>query len=273
MQTTNNHIDPSKDTIAVWFSCGAASAVAAYLTIEKYGSTHNVLIFNTPVLEEDEDNLRFKKDVEKWLGQSIIDARNTDLESDSAEQIWVKRKYMAGVSGAPCTMLLKKEARYQMELKYNIAWHVLGFTLEEQNRNDRFLAYERDNLLPVLIEAGMTKSDCFGFVEAAGIKLPRVYEVLDNANCIGCVKSTGVDYWQRIRKHYPDVFLKRCTLSRVIKCRLVRYKGKRIYLDELPIDATGRKSTLKAECGIFCHNPLVNNKPLRKHIPLLTKAA
>ena len=31
-----------KQTIAVWFSCGAASAVAAKKTIEKYGKTHKV---------------------------------------------------------------------------------------------------------------------------------------------------------------------------------------------------------------------------------------
>ena len=37
-------------TIAVWFSCGAASAVAAKKTIEKYGSTHNIRLLNNPVL-------------------------------------------------------------------------------------------------------------------------------------------------------------------------------------------------------------------------------
>jgi len=39
-----------KETIAVWFSCGAASAVAAKKTIEKYGQTHNVIIVNNPVV-------------------------------------------------------------------------------------------------------------------------------------------------------------------------------------------------------------------------------
>lgn len=252
----------NKETIAVWFSCGAASAVAAYLTIQKYKDTHDILIFNTPVTEEDSDNIRFKKDVEKWLGIPIIDAINLELPSYSAEDIWIKRKYMAGVSGAPCTMLLKKEARYQMEIKYKIDWHVLGFTLEEKNRHDRFVRYERDNVLPILIYAGMTKADCFGFITAHGIELPRIYKILDNANCIGCVKANGVDYWQKIRKHYPEVFKARAELSRLIKCRLVKYKGKRLFLDELPIDAVGRKSR-RAECSIFCNNKMVNNTPLR----------
>ena len=55
-------------TIAVWFSCGAASAVAAKMTIDKYGKDYRVLVVNNPIKEEDEDNVRFKKDVEQWIG-------------------------------------------------------------------------------------------------------------------------------------------------------------------------------------------------------------
>jgi hypothetical protein len=38
-----------KETIAVWFSNGAASAVAAKMTVEKYGRIHNIIIVNTPI--------------------------------------------------------------------------------------------------------------------------------------------------------------------------------------------------------------------------------
>ena len=57
--------------IAVWFSCGAASAVAAKKTIEKYGTNNTVRVINNPVKEEDDDNQRFLLDVEKWLGIKI----------------------------------------------------------------------------------------------------------------------------------------------------------------------------------------------------------
>ena len=60
-----------KKTIAVWFSCGVASAVALQKTLEIYGETHNVLAINSPVAEEHEDNLRFKKEVSEWLGIEI----------------------------------------------------------------------------------------------------------------------------------------------------------------------------------------------------------
>ena len=63
-------------TIVVWFSCGAASAVAAKKTIEKYGDTHIVRVVNNPIAEEDIDNLRFLDDVAYWLNKEIEVASN-----------------------------------------------------------------------------------------------------------------------------------------------------------------------------------------------------
>jgi len=50
----NNRIE--NKIIVVWFSCGAASAVAAKKTIEKYGSSNTIRIVNNPIKEEHEDN-------------------------------------------------------------------------------------------------------------------------------------------------------------------------------------------------------------------------
>lgn len=242
----------SKETIAVWFSCGVASAVAAKLTVDKYGNTHNVIVVNNPVAEEDEDNRRFLKDVEKWIGQPIIEAKNSNYISSSAVEVWDKRNFMSGNKGAPCTVELKKEARYQFECNNKIDYHVLGFTIDEQHRAERFFKYERSNVLPVLIEAGLTKQACFDIVKDAGIKLPRVYKMgYPNANCIGCVKATSPTYWNHVRKMHPEVFKQRSEQSRRIGAKLVRYKGVRIFLDELPETATG--NPMKSyECGIFC---------------------
>ena len=98
--------------IVVWFSCGAASAVAAKLTIEKYGKDNEVIICNTPIKEEDEDNRRFLQDIQAWLGQEIFIAMNPKYPDCSAVTVWGERKYMSGIHGAPCTKELKKEARY-----------------------------------------------------------------------------------------------------------------------------------------------------------------
>jgi hypothetical protein len=239
-------------TIVVWFSCGAASAVAAKRTVERYGATNNVLIVNNPVDEEDKDNRRFLKDVEKWIGLPIIEARNKEINTTSAVQVWDKANYMCGIKGAPCTKKLKKESRYQFESEVKIDWHVLGFTFDEKKRSDRFIKFERENVIPVLIEEEITKNDCFMIVEEAGILLPLSYrQGYPNANCKGCVKATSPTYWNHVRRVDPDVFEARAEQSRRIGARLVRYKGKRIYLDELPEDAKGKKMK-SYECGIFC---------------------
>ena len=247
--------EDKREMIVVWFSCGAASAVAARKTIERYGSTHDIRIVNSPIFEEDKDNLRFLEDVQKWLGLPIEKAINKEYPNGSANKVWKKKKYMSGIHGAPCTVALKKEARYQWETINNPDWHVLGFTSDEKGRFDRFKKLERENVLPVLIDAAMTKQDCYDLLIAEGIQPPRTYAMgYPNANCIGCVKATSPTYWNHVRKMHPKVFIARAKLSRKLGVRLVRYKGKRIFLDELPVDAKGRsmKSMKNIECGIFC---------------------
>ena len=243
-----------KSVIAVWFSCGAASAVAAHLTIKKYGDLCDVRVINNPVAEEDEDNRRFLHDVEDWIGQEIEICTNEKFPSASAVDVWAKRKFMSGVAGAPCTLLLKKEARQQWEAKNHVDFHVLGFTLEEEQRHERFVRTERENVLPVLIDAQYTKLDCYQLLRANGIKPPRVYEMgYPNANCIGCVKASSPTYWNHVRKVHPDVFEERPSQSRELGAKLVRVNNQRIFLDELHPDAIGKPmKNLDFECGLFC---------------------
>lgn len=237
--------------IAVWFSCGVASAVAAKLTLDKYD---NVRIVNCPIAEEDSDNLRFRMDVEAWLGVSIETAVNPKFPRCSAVEVWEKRRFMSGPKGAPCTIELKKNARHHWERENNPEWHVLGFTVDEKTRFNRFVQTERENVLPVLIDAGITKADCFDIVAQAGIKRPRIYnQGYPNANCIGCVKATSPTYWNHVRKMHPDVFADRAKQSRNIGSRLVRVNNERIFLDELSPFARGRSMKgFDFECGLFC---------------------
>lgn len=243
-----------KEIIAVWFSCGAASAAAACLTLQKYRQTHDVRIINNPISEEDEDNQRFLHDVECWLDVKIERAINPKFPNCSIVEVFDKRNYMSGVLGAPCTYELKKRARQNWESENKPDWHVLGFTYEEKERSDRFMFTERSNVIPILIENKMTKADCFFMMMDAGIKLPDMYRKgYPNANCPGCVKAASPTYWNHVRKVHPDVFLARSEQSRRIGAKLVKYKGSRIFLDELPPDARGQAMRdMNFECGIFC---------------------
>ncbi len=238
--------------IAVWFSCGAASAVAAKKTIEKYGASHKIILVNNPIINEHPDNERFLKDCEKWLDQNIIKATNKDFPNCDIREVFDKRKYISGRDGAPCTMLLKKGARYQFEKENEIDWHVLGFTADEKERSDRFMKFERSNLIPILIDESITKIDCFRILNEAGIKLPEIYSLgYPNANCIGCVKSSSPTYWNLVRKTFPDIYNERAEQSRRIGAKLVVVKGKRKFLDELkPTDKGGKIKSW--DCSIFC---------------------
>lgn len=260
----------SKPVIAVWFSCGAASAVAAKLTIEQYSDTHDIRILNNFILEEDQDNRRFLKDVSEWLCHPIEQVSSRKFPSGSAVEVWDDENFMAGPKGATCTRILKKGARQEWEEANKAEWHVFGFTSEEEDRHNMFVMTERDNVLPVLIEANLTKHDCFEIVTAAGLTLPRSYfDGWPNANCLGCVKATSPTYWNHLRKLHPDIFAARAEQSRRIGAKLVRWKGKRIFLDELPEDAFGRplKSMKMPECGIFCEEKI--RLPVRTRKPIM----
>lgn len=243
-----------RKTIAVWFSCGAASAVAAKKTIEKYGNSHNVIVVNTPIKEEDDDNQRFLQDCENWIGQKIHKATNTRYSESSITEVFTKKQYMSGTRGAVCTGELKKKARYQWETQNDFDFIVLGFTADEKKRHESFIAVEPYPVIPVLIDADITKKDCFNILIKANVELPKIYHKgFHNANCIGCVKASSSGYWNLVRKEYPDVFNERATQSREIGCKLAYYKGERIFLDELPPDAQGYWKDLEMpDCSIFC---------------------
>jgi hypothetical protein len=253
------------DKIAVWFSCGAASAVAAKMTLNKYGNYCDVRIVNSPVLEEDSDNRRFFDDVQDWLGVDIEIAVNPKYPSCSAEDVWEKRRFMSGPKGAPCTVNLKKEPRYKWEVDNNPDWHVLGFTADkaEIKRYNDFRLGERENTLGILIDAGITKGKCFEIIRDAGIELPHIYKLgYPNANCIGCVKATSPTYWNHVRKKHPEIFQRRAEQSRDIGARLVRVKGERIFLDDLDPQSRGRPmKTMQIECGIFCEEEPEDKPP------------
>jgi len=244
----------SGQTIVVWFSCGAASAVAAKKALEIYGGMAKVRIINNPIAEEHADNRRFLLDVQAWLGVEIEEARNPKYPDASCVTVWDTRKYMAGPQGAPCTTELKKGARQHWERTNKTDWLVLGFTSDERRRSDRFRLTERDNLLPVLVDLGIDKNTCFDLLLQAGLRLPDVYLMgYPNANCIGCVKASSPTYWNHVRAQHPDVFEQRADQSRKLGARLVRFKGERMFLDELPSDARGAPMrSMSIDCGIFC---------------------
>jgi len=239
--------------ITVWFSCGAASAVAAKKTIELYPDAR-VRVVNSPIAEEHEDNQRFLKDVEAWLGLPIEVAVNSKFPNQSCVEVWDKRSFMSGPLGAPCTVELKKKARQEWEASNPSDYMVLGFTFEEKGRAERFKLTERENLLTPLIDLKYDKFMCFEEIRKAGLKLPEIYKLgYPNANCIGCVKATSPTYWNHVRLMHPEVFRERAEQSSRVGAKLVRVRGERIFLKDLdPADGGESLRSMQFECGLFC---------------------
>jgi len=221
-----------------WFSCGAASAVAAKLSPDSIPAY-------CYVANEHPDNLRFLGDCQGWLGREI-----TILRSDKYAdcwQVWEERRYLNGNKGALCTVEMKKKVRQKFSQPDDV--HIFGYTVEERHRAERFLHDNPEVLARFpLIEAGIGKGDCYDLIRDAGIELPAMYQLgYNNSNCIGCVKG-GMGYWNRIRKDWPDVFERMAALEETIGASCINGKPLRT-LD--PDSGSGETLELD-ECGLFC---------------------
>lgn len=230
-----------------WFSYGAASAVALKLMVEKYGPGVEALNCNTSASEHP-DNARFKADVERWVGCQV---KVLSSKYATVEQVFEKERYMSGVAGAKCTVEMKKKPRFAYQRADDR--HVFGLTADEGKRIATFEANNPELILEwPLRDLGLTKADCLQRIAAAGIELPAMYRLgFKNNNCLGCVKSQSPAYWNKIRQHFPEVFARRCEQSRRLGVKLIKIKGVRSFLDELPSDST---EDLKEDlsCGPQC---------------------
>lgn len=159
---------------------------------------------------------------------------------------------MSGIKGARCTVEMKKVPRHAFQESDDI--HIFGLTYDEGVRINRFKENNPELYLEwILRDSWITKDMCYKIIQNAGIKLPIMYELgFSNNNCLGCVKATSAQYWNLTRKNFPEVFSRRCRQSRELGVRLVRYHGKRIFLDELPADVTDMTPEGDIECGPLC---------------------
>jgi hypothetical protein len=238
--------------VIVWFSCGAASAIAAKYAVKHY---ENVIIVNcaSTLKTEHPDNLRFMNQISEWIDRPILKLYST--EYTDIYDVFRKRQYITGQHGAPCTQELKRRVRELFQEPSD--YHVFGYHASEAGRQANF---ERDNpdlyMLWPLIELGITKRNCLNFIESAGIRLPEMYYLgFPNNNCLGCVKSTSIAYWLKIYTYFPNNFWETAKIEREVGYHIC----KKYYLDELPgLNFLGKELSQKlrgVECGPFCTPP------------------
>ena len=235
----------------VWFSAGAASAVAAKLTL--LGVPDAVRAYTDPGSEHP-DNARFLDDCERWFKREVVRLRS-DRYVDTW-QVWEERRFLVSPAGALCTAELKKRVRFAFERPDDV--QVFGYTVEEQNRADRFRRQNPEvDLRTPLIDMGLTKDDCLAMIDRAGIELPAMYKLgYRNNNCIGCPKG-GIGYWNKIRRDFPDVFDRMARLERDIGASVLREDTRRgdggpIWLDELDPNRGSHADEPSFECSLLC---------------------
>lgn len=253
----------SSGRILVWFSCGAASAIAAKLACEKYGVDNPDLeiLYCDTLKFEHEDNPRFMADVSAWIGKPIKILKSQEYED--VDDVFIKRQYVVGIGGASCTRFLKREVRKAYQMPGDT--HIFGLTADEE---DRIAEFEERNTIEtefILMENGVTKNDCYFRIHRAGIILPAMYLLgYDNNNCIGCVKG-GMGYWNKIKRDFPDRFNRVAQVTREIGARLLKRSVNGIvtrhFLDELKPDWGKRmEDEPKFDCGVMCEIPPVESE-------------
>lgn len=251
----------------VWFSCGAASAVAAKLAVDKYPDCE-VLYCDTLAFEHP-DNMRFLEAVSEWIGKEIKILKSSKYKD--IFDVFEKTGWLIGVGGARCTTELKKNVRKQYERSDDL--HVFGLTKDEAKRIERFEDQNPDTEVDWILSE-TTKKDCYRILNEAGIDLPAMYKLgYNNNNCIGCVKGQA-GYWNKIRVDFPVAFDRMAQLERKLNVAINKsYAGdgkrKRVFLDELDPKAGRGMPLPDIECGAICMTAEEKPEPISKYEKLL----
>jgi 3'-phosphoadenosine 5'-phosphosulfate sulfotransferase (PAPS reductase)/FAD synthetase len=244
-----------------WYSRGAASAVATKLTLAS-GRNHPVVPVTCRTGAEHPDNDRFQVECEAWFGKPVTALQSTEYRD--TWEVWEKRRYIAGISGAPCTVALKVAPRLDFQRPDDI--HVFGYTADAEDiaRAKRLREHFFELTIETpLIDKGVTKAACLEMVTRAGLKLPLTYaQGFPNANCLPCPKATSPAYWALVRKHYPDRFNRMATLSRELGARLARVKDERVFIDEIPADQP-MTNPIVPSCDFLCAIAEMDMSPIR----------
>lgn len=251
-----------KPQMLVSFSCGAASAVAAYLALKNYSKHYDIHICRWVIDNEHPDSDRFHKDCEEWL-QYPIKKYRSEKYKDYWEVFEDKKIIIVGGltaehgKRAVCTEQLKRRVSQRVVAELNISHQVLGYTNDENHRADRISSVNPEFTFHFpLIEHNLSKPQCWAVLKKAGIKIPEMYSLgFNNNNCIGCVKA-GIGHWNKVRVVFPHIFARMAELERRI-CKWPFLATDRfsddLWLDRL--DATrGRyeDSNTDVECNAFC---------------------
>jgi hypothetical protein len=249
-------------------------------------------IYCDTLKHEHPDNMRFLRDVEKWIGRPIKILGSKKYKD--IYDVFDRTGWLVGVGGARCTTELKKNVRKSYQVEGDV--HFFGLTCDEESRIDKFNDDNADIELEwILQDEGITKNDCYKIVQDAGIELPEMYKLgYNNNNCIGCVKGQA-GYWNKIRIDFPEAFKRMADQERKMGVAINKSYAKqieladgsilenpaqengktkrvRIFLDELHPEAGRDVPMPDIECGALCVTDSSNRQEAREQFDMRVNA-
>lgn len=188
----------------VSYSGGLGSFMAAYLTIQEYGTSDVVLIF-TDTRTEDEDLYRFLNESAEYLQLPV------EVISDGRDiwEVFEDVSYMGNSRVDPCSRILKREpARKWMKEHYSEKEAILylGIGWDEMHRMDAISKnWQPYSVKAPLVDTPIHRDAIFDVLRQANIKPPKLYALgfLHN-NCGGFCIKTGQAQFLRLLKTMPD---------------------------------------------------------------------
>ena len=180
------------------FSGGAASAKMSQIVIDEYADGERVDLLFHDTKTEDEDTYRFLHEVASYLCKCI----ETDSDGRDIWSVFRDEGYLGNGRNTMCSRILKQERslNYLKKLRDSGEDPILyvGFTPDEWQRAQRVTAryaLEGFEVRFPLIDEKIDKKVCHKEItECWGIKLPRMYDHYNHANCMPCVKGKKA-YW------------------------------------------------------------------------------
>jgi len=160
MRVPNRKYDFANDRIVCWFSCGATSAMATYLTLRDHPRDNTHVVYCDTGSEHPSSQV-FLNNFTRQVNKPI-----EILKSKKYKDIWEvfdKTGWLVGVDGARCTLELKKSLRQKYEDFDDI--QVFGYDRHEKDRAEKFMENNPEvKLYCPLIDKDISSADAKGWL-------------------------------------------------------------------------------------------------------------
>lgn len=190
----------------VHFSGGVSSWAAAKRVVQEHGVSEVTLLFADTRME-DEDLYRFLVQAAGNVGAPLV----VIADGRTPWQVMKDSKFIGNSRIDPCSKELKRKL-LDSWVRANCSaedMHYIGLSWEEINRVEKFLqVFPWKACAPLCEPPYLTKAEQLSWLNACGLKVPRLYDLgFPHNNCGGfCIKA-GQSQFALLLEKFPDRYL------------------------------------------------------------------